>query len=659
MLDMLTSDAASKHGHEYSPPPASSAAHGSYFSQSPLSILTSVLRKPAVPVAPVAPAHAPVNSASKPVPDPDTTAQPQHGTPMSPQPEAPTVPTPLSRPNSSSSIASADEKPKKRAPRPKTTYNLAQPPPVTGPRQKLHLRPKVLLQLHQVIASRRPKPVYEVIPFSLLAPRSTRRLARTFNTRERLGPNDLLVVKTEEYDSRDEDDKSDDERWGSREVIGIICPGKKDDKGVSIRTEICMDDGSSWEVTRMPNGGYEFSHVEEHGLLLKRRWVPKTIVHSRRVSTTSGTPQPSPGLPVEDKRFNFSTISSTSRRHPVIANLSRFCIDVLDSYTMPSANSPPTPGYPGSPVATPLATPSTFDAGYFVEREERPPIKTDDALRAFVLVSGIWVAFSENWSAVYTWSKTAFPSPLATASSSRPSAPNRAMSISGTQILNRHASFATFSASPASTKTSPVSTPVKTRSRRSNSTGNAEITTKTGSMRKRFGLGFEEPLPETEEERQSKRSMELLRIKELSLPSSVVASQANSPISATTPVSTPGYVQIIEPQRGESRSPSPFSPVFTPRPAKTQSAYNPITTTGLWDSGVAEGSGLKSRPTSWAAVNEKKEKAKKKEQRSKSKEKRKGSDKNKEPEFEKVGKKRTEGLRQRVRGLFRREKNVA
>ncbi|KAF2465422.1 uncharacterized protein BDR25DRAFT_306581 [Lindgomyces ingoldianus] len=661
MLDMLTADAASKHGHEYSPPRPSPSSNGSFFTQSPLSILTSILRKPAAPGSPVKPA---ANTPKSPVEGPSPTKH-QDTHPMTEQPDAPTLPTPLSRPASSSSIASTEGKPKKRSPRPKTTYNLAQPPPITGPRQKLHLRPKVLLQLHQVIASRRPKPVYEVIPFSLLAPRSTRRLARTFNTKEKLCPNDLLIVKVEEYDTKDEDEKSDDERWGARDVIGIICPGK-DDKGGCVRTEVCMDDGSSWEVTGLPNGGYEFCYTDEHGLLLKRRWVPKTV-HSRRVSTMSSSSQASPSLPVEEKRFNFSTISATSRRHPVIANLNRACIDVLDSYMMPSATSPPTPGYPGSSVPTPLVTPSSFDNSYFTTNsEDRLPVKTDDALRSFIIVSGIWVAFSENWSPAYTWSKTACPSPLSTAPSPRPSAPSRAMSMSlvdsprsaspastidenrrtfpkffrtGTQILHRHASFTNSSSStPTSTRTSPVSSPLKTRSRRSNSTGTAELTPKTGSARKRFGLALEDQtLAETEEERQSKRSTELLRIKELSLPSS----QANSPVS------TPGPVQILEPPRELFRSPSPTSPSL--RPTKTQSAYNPITTAGLWDSGVAEGSGLKSRPTSLVVVNEKKERAKKKQERSKSKEKNKDQEKEKEKDPRR--------FKQRFLDMFRREKS--
>lgn len=178
---------------------------------------------------------------------------------------------------------------------------------------------------------------------------------------------------------------------------------------------------------------------------------------------------------------------------------------------------------------------------------------------------------------------------------------------------------------------------LKTRSRRSNSTGNADLKSKNGSTRKRYGLGLEDhPLPETEEERQSKRSLELLRIKELALP------DASSEASLASP---PAPIKIIEPP-SEFRSPSPGSP--DPRAVKAQSAYNPVTTAGLWDSGVTDGPGLKARPTSLVVVNEKKEKARRKEERSKSKEKHK--------EREKDRRRTSERLKQRIKGIFRKEK---
>ncbi|KAF2793864.1 hypothetical protein K505DRAFT_325151 [Melanomma pulvis-pyrius CBS 109.77] len=645
LLDMLTTTAAAKHGGpaHSSPSPhhsSSPAGHGSFFAQMPLTVLSSVLRKQ--------PADAPDPPAS-------TLMTPDR----EPPPTAPTSPT-VSRPASSSTIAS-DEKPKKRAPRPKTTYNLAQPPSTSRP--KLHIRPKVLLQLHQVVPSRRPKPVYEVIPFSLLAPRSTRRLARTFysKSRDKLCPNDLLIVKAEEYGARDDDGKSDDERWGARDVVGIICPAKEDK---SVKTEVLMNDGACWEVTNLPNGGYEFGCTDEHGLSLKSRWVPKAA-HARRASAmSSSASQASPVL--EDKKFNFSTISASSRRHPVIATMTRTNIDVLDSYAMPSATSPPTPGYPPSGLATPLATPSSISnpTSFLDLANERLAVKTDDTLRRFIVLSGIWVAFSEGWSPYSSWAKPFGPSPLCTSTTFRPAAPSRSMSFvdsprstspastidenrrtlprifrTGTQKLHRNASSNTIS-SPVSTQTSPTASPrIKTRSGRSNSTGNADFNPKTGSTRKRFGLALEDQaLPETEEERQSKRSIELLRIKELVLP--------DSPSDAPAPNLAP--IKILEPP-AELCPPSPAS--MDPRALKTQSAYNPVTTAGLWDSGVVDRPGLKTRPTSLVVVNEKKEKAKRKQEKSKSKE------KSKYLEVEREGPRRSERFKQRVMGIFRKEKH--
>ncbi|KAF2178312.1 hypothetical protein K469DRAFT_335494 [Zopfia rhizophila CBS 207.26] len=649
LLDMLTADAAAKHGHEYSPPRPSPSptSNGSFFAQSPLSILTSVLRSSTAYSV-----NTPTDDHPKSLVDAPATNNNENLMFAGPDALTTLSPTP-SLPASSSSIASDDVKPKKRAHRPKTTYNFAQPPPIAIPRQKLHLRPKVLLQLQQVIPSRRPKPVYEAIPFSLLAPRSTRRLARTFNSKDKLGPNDILVVKAEDYGYKGEDEKSDEERWGARDVMGVICVGKKDEKGGCIKTEVLVDDGSSWEATCMSNGSYEFSYTDEHGLPLKCRWVTKST-HNRRLSIMSNSSQASPNLSSEDKKFNFSTISTNSRRHPVIATMTRASIDVLDSYTMPSATSPPTPGYSSSPLPTPLATPSNIDASSFMDHAPgRLPIKTDDALRRFIVVTGIWVAFSEGWSHAYNLTKAACPLPLSTSGTTvRPPAPGRTASMSfvdsprsaspastvdenrrtlpkfirsSTQILSRKSSF---TASPVSSTSSPVS-PFKTRPRRSNSTGDADMNRKAGSTKKRFGLAFEDQaVPEAEEERQSKRSVELLRIKELAQP---------SPDAPVPPV------KILEPQSDMFRSPYPTTQ--DARNLKAQSAYNPITTAGLWDSGVAEGPGLKSRPTSLVVVNEKKEKAKRKKERSKSKEK------------EKDGRRASERFKQHFIGMFRKEKN--
>lgn len=661
----------------------------------PLSILTSVIRKQTPTLSNDSNLDAPT---VEPVASTSSTLLPTSTVPSStsnpPLMTAPVLHTlqradspALSRPASSSSTATAstDVKPRKRHSRPKTIYNFAQPPPITAPRSKLHIRPKVLLQLHQVIASRRPKPVYEVIPFSLLAPRSTRRLARTFNSKEKLGPNDILVVKAEEYEQKEEAEKVDDEHWGTRDVIGIICPPKKADKGSHDTTELLMDDGSSWDVTYMTNGGYEFNYTDHHGLVLKSRWIPKPA-HSRRTSamSTSSFGNTSPAVGAEDKKFNFSTISATSRRHPIIASMTRSGIEILDSYNMPTATSPPTPLTPSFTVITPGVTPVLDPASFMDMHSENISVTTDDALRRFITVSGIWVAFCENWSPAYASSKNATCPYNLTTSGIRPSAPTRAVSMSfldsprslspastsdenhrsipklfrsGTTKSHRNSSFTSSTPIPDSTKSSPSSSPrVKNRSRRSNSTGNADLKTRNGSVRRRFGVAFEDQaLPETEEERQIRRSTELLRIKEFSLP--------DTPPATTTPTPTSVPAEVLaEESAPETRTSSPDL-----RSRKTQSAYEPVTTAGLWDSGVIDGSGPKSRPTSMFVANRKKEKEEKKKERSKSKEKK------RDKEIEKERKRQAKQLakeqqkedghnkqgrfRQRFLGIFRRDKS--
>lgn len=666
MLDMLLT--TSKHGDDAASPPSTASNNGSFLVQIPLAIIGSVLRRQ----TPSPFSEAPNESSTAP------NASTPHKGPMAALPDSPLASPTASRPVSSASSVTTDDR-KKRAPRAKTSYICARP---ARPVNKLHLRPKVIFQLHQVIASQRPKPTYEVIPFSLLPPRSTRRLARTFNTRDKLGPSDLLVVKAEEYGSIEDETKTDEECWGSREVVGVICLAKGD-KGV---TEICMDDGASrWEVTNMPNGGFEFNTTNDHGLTLKARWVLKPP-HSRRISGMSAASQ-SPSLaPVQDdKKYTFSTISASTRRHPIIATMTRSRIDVMDSYTMPSATSPPTPGSLLH-TPTPALTPTSINADSFFQNEQLP-IQTDDALRRFILVTGVWVASqadsNTNTSQPPTPSTETCPplrtmtcrtvsmsfldsprsvSPGSTSDEHYRSFPK--LLRSGRERLPRSTSFTEPSPSPLSIRTTFNASPVlKTRSRRANSTGNTNLHSMSGSMRRRYGLAFEDQAPlESEEERQAKRSVELMRIKELALPNS---ERSSSDVPSNEPTTRPAVVvipsPIVIPSTTASPAPLLSPPLLSPpaadpeRSRKTQSAYNPITTAGLWDSGVSEHSGLKSRPTSMSVIMDKQKKQDRKRERSKTKDEKRAKNEDKDvSSLKKPSEWRK--FKTNLKHLFRREK---
>ena len=678
MLDMLTADAAAKHGHDYSPsrrlPSPANAKSGAYsLAQLPFSILG--WSSPAT-TGHVTDAASPMLSHSSPTANIDSPAP--------------------SRPVSSSSSIATEEKPKKKAPRPKTSYIIAHPPPTVHPRSKLHIRPKVQLQLHQVQAAQRPKPVYEVIPFSLLAPPSTRRLARTFNTRQRLGHNDLLIVKAAAYDHSDDEHKSDDERWGSREVIGVICPGKIERGQIISNTEICMNDGTShWDVTPMPNGGFEFNSLDEHGLARKARWVIKPP-NSRRTSSLSVNSQLSPGLSPsrDDSKWNFSTISSNSRRHPVIASMTRTRIDVNDTYVMPAATQPSTPS--AQMPASPALTPASIDAASFLDAVPRSPIKTEEALRRFIVVSGIWVSSLHEshehpglpLCPSFNTSGNIRPPVCRTVSMSFLDSPRSASPASmdeneksipkllrnTSQRLNRHASFTEPPASPMSAKVTPSSPAIKTRSRRANSTGAHNLYSMTGSLKKRYGIPLQvETLSETEEDKENKRSEEILRLKQLALPTPIEVSPTET--HAIEAAFRPPVLVIPTPTIIRPSTDGPASPMLLPSPQlpesdrtrKTQSAFNPITTAGMWDSGVQEGPGLKRRPTSMFVMNERKKKEDKKGGRSEDrtkKQEREAADRSTSKEGMKKGYKEKDctGMRQKLKnslkGMFGRKEKA-
>lgn len=422
-LSMLTADAAAQHGHEFStsrtPSPLNRA---SPTPRSPLNYLSSTVRHQRPQPTPL-PARR-VFSAD---------ARPPHASPkksimfaLPPESNASS-----SRPPSihSTTTTSTDDRSRKRPSRPKTNYALAHPPPRVGP---LHLRPKVLLQLHQSSANSRPRPAFEAIPSTTFAPRLKRKFHRVFNHRERLGPDDVVVVRAGDYGGT-EDDSDSDEDLESREVIGVVCFNSKEDQ-----TEICMDDDTVWVATFMQNGGYEFVSTDQHGLQSKARWVPKGGSRRKSANMSTGADVGS-GNAAEDRKFTFSTISPDRRRHPVIASMTRAGLDVWDQYSIPAQPN----------VATPLSpTFSDTDASQTLPdiSESQPLMTTDEELRKLILVSGIWVAFREGWSNVFRYDKTGrdrdtMPgSPLLCGTPIRPCAPIRTVSMASLATMSRSSS---------------------------------------------------------------------------------------------------------------------------------------------------------------------------------------------------------------------------
>lgn len=249
---------------------------------------------------------------------------------------------------------------RKRTFRKSTQFLLAHPAPRPGARQRrlVHLRPRLLLQLQEV-GEKRPIPAFDVVPSSLITgsqivPRMAKRCPHLFRTKPALGMNDLLIVRSEDYDtpaspgSLDTEDSLD-----QRDVVAVISPlPQMGDESA----EIVMEDGSTWESSLMANGSYEFIGVDERGRISTARWVKKTSTPTSPMPKNTGeqTPPPSP-LPAEVK-WTFSMIHPDTRRHPIMGSLMSNTLDVFDTYNTMSTSSGRYPPTRNTPLDSKLAS---------------------------------------------------------------------------------------------------------------------------------------------------------------------------------------------------------------------------------------------------------------------------------------------------------------
>ncbi|EFR03835.1 hypothetical protein MGYG_06834 [Nannizzia gypsea CBS 118893] len=279
---------------------------------------------------------------------------------------------------------SVDSVSKKNTHRSRTILRFAHPPPTTR-HKRLLIRPRLLLQLQQVSNTTRPVSVLDVVPSSLFKGRAQRKLSGPFAARDRIYTSDLIVLPSDTYgpvgagdeDQRLESDLSNE----SREPVATISQIRKDDSKSKANAEICLSDGLHWISEPLPNGGYEFTATDEHGIKKCVRWVARG--KRNRSGSIQATGRQSPG-PEGGKRLTFSIIDPLTRRHPIIGWLCRTGIEVLDQESLSSVYANRESDYrPGSP---PTETTTRHS-----------PVVIDDKIRQLITITGIWVAFQEGW----------------------------------------------------------------------------------------------------------------------------------------------------------------------------------------------------------------------------------------------------------------------
>ena len=298
---------------------------------------------------------------------------------------------------------------KPKMPKTKTSYHLAYPPPITKHKQRFRVRPKVLLQLQRISETQRPRPTYDILPSTVFARGLGKRCGKILNERTGLAPGDLVVARSQLYsktkNKEAEDESSDDEDWDEREVLAAICQPKVAKNDSMGHMEIIMSHGPLWLATPM-NNGYEFVSVDEAGEKTRARWIPaKSKGTGRRDS-------------VDRKKFKFSILTRDCRRHPIIANMERGSINIVDQYAIPE--TPAT-----SPALDSTYTTSThrssqssyFNGNDYPEKQEGL-IETDEDLKLLIITTGIWVAFCEGWSQNFSYNNDAAASKTSQSTSS-------------------------------------------------------------------------------------------------------------------------------------------------------------------------------------------------------------------------------------------------
>jgi len=290
-----------------------------------------------------------------------------------------------------------------------TSYYLAHPAPTLTQKQRLlHIRPKLLLQLQRLSVESRPIPTIDVMSSATFVPR----LAKKFPSlwRGELGINDVMIVKSDDYSTLNEEKELDEagveDTRSDKEIRAIISQSPKD---VPWAAELCLEDGSKWNAAPGPKGVLEMVRTDPlTGERTVARWVPRGT--SRRNSLQ--TPSRGAAEALCDQRYQFSFIDPNTRRHPVLATLTQGMLKISDTYSPLPTSSEDHP-----PISS---TRTSTDGGNLDNETSADPkiLTVDESQRLLIEVSAIWVVLRRGWCHLFRYEDA---SPRASSKGTSPS----------------------------------------------------------------------------------------------------------------------------------------------------------------------------------------------------------------------------------------------
>ncbi|KFY78786.1 hypothetical protein V499_02102 [Pseudogymnoascus sp. VKM F-103] len=275
-----------------------------------------------------------------------------------------------------------------------TSYYLAHPAPTLTQKQRLlHIRPKLLLQLQQLSADARPRPMVDVISSSTFVPRLSKKFPNLYRGSGELKINDVMIVRSDDYDALDEDKEVEsvvEESARDRDVLAVICQVPKGDLGT---VEICLEDGSRWTAGPSSKGVLEL--VKTDPLTGERtigRWVPRGTSRRNSLQTPARGTTAAGGA---EPRYQFSFIDPSTRRHPILATLTQGTLKISDTYSPVASSEEEHP---------PVSSRTSLDGGEQGDSDSNVTVSVDrkvltvyEEQRLLIEVSAVWVALKQGW----------------------------------------------------------------------------------------------------------------------------------------------------------------------------------------------------------------------------------------------------------------------
>jgi hypothetical protein len=363
-------------------------------------------------------------------------------------------------------VAPRPRRRKRSTMRSSTRFAFAHPAPALRNKQRMliQIRPRVLLQLQQV-GDKRAIPAFDVVPSSLLAgsliiPTLAKKFTRAFRAKPELNQNDVLIVRSEDYDpSLPKESRHAHHGHSSldhRDVLAVISTFPYDDD----HADIALGDGSVWAASRMANGSYEFTYVDARGKVTTARWA-------RRAAPPALVPEEGSLEAGTDRKWTFSIINPETRRHPILGTLTPTSLDIYDTYsTMSTASGrlPPARQFDSDTTLSGDSAPSSPRIG---TTDERLSVCVTEEEKNIMMATAIWISLRQDG-----WPASANPKLARTAAHCRSASMrslDRARSLSGVNGNPRPSS----PSSGAPNMTLDSASPPSLRPRRTKSTGAA------------------------------------------------------------------------------------------------------------------------------------------------------------------------------------------